>query len=131
MFILAYVCVCLCVRVCTRAGYVYYTKYEIAGRLRERICVQTGRRLAKLPLKNTSERFRGSETTEPAWLPTNFGIGERFVCSVGRFVRRLSAPRVRTSRGCRFLSVHAAHGAPSLAPPPPFSSLFDTFSFPP
>lgn len=100
-------------------------------RVRERV---VGRKI----LENASEQFEGSETTEPAWLSTDFGIGEWF--AVRFLVRRFSAPRVRirASRGRRFLSVHAAHGAPSFAPTqPPFSSpplpppfhLFKTLSF--
>jgi len=73
-----------------------------------------------LPLRNASEQFRGSETTEPAWLPMDFGISERFADSLLRGF-------VRESRSSFSL---CTHGAPLPTPPPPSPATFSTSSFP-
>lgn len=53
--------------------------------------------------ESTSEQFGGSETTEPAYLPADFGIGERF----GSFAdSRLHTGLFKSSRSSFSLCTH-------------------------
>jgi len=76
-------------------------------------------------LRNASEQFGGSETTEPAWLPMDFGIGERFADSLLRgFVRESQSSFSLCTHGAP-LPVPPLPPLPLPPPPPPFH-LFET-----
>jgi len=72
-------------------------------------------------LENASEQFGGSGTTEPARVPADFGIGERFADSLGSTVSSLAESRSSFS-----LCTQCASACFTASSPSSFFSTFPT-----